>query len=58
MSDLLALDPTSMPTKDTTRPAPRFSLGAMFGRLMESLVASHSRQFEVSEPLFYRYPPI
>jgi hypothetical protein len=58
MSDLLALDPTSMPTKADPSPAHRFSLSAMFGRLMESLVASHSRQFEGSEPLFYRYPPI
>lgn len=58
MSDLLALDPTSMPSKDTARPAHRFSLAALFGKAMESLVASHSRQFEGSEPLFYRYPPI
>jgi hypothetical protein len=58
MSDSLALDPSPLPTERTTKPAHRFSLGAMFHNVMESLVAAHGRQFENSEPTFYRYPPI
>ena len=58
MSDSLALDPTPLPNNRTTKPARRFSLGAMFYNVMESLVSSHARQFENSEPTFYRYPPI
>jgi hypothetical protein len=58
MSDSLALDPSPLPNERTTRPTHRFSLGAIFRNAMESLVAAHSRQFENSEPLFYRYPPV
>jgi hypothetical protein len=58
MSDILALDPTSRTTERTTTPTHRFSLGAAFRNVMESLVAAHARQFENSEPTFYRYPPI
>jgi hypothetical protein len=57
MSDSLALDPSPVPNR-TTKPTHRFSLGAIFYNAMESLVAAHSRQFENSEPLFYRYPPV
>jgi hypothetical protein len=58
MSDSLALDPSPHTSEHATRPAHRFSLGSMIRSVLESLVASHSRQFENSEPLFYRYPPI
>ena len=58
MSDSLALAPSPLPTEHRTKPAHRFSLGAMFRNVMESLVAAHGRQFENSEPMFYRYPPI
>jgi hypothetical protein len=58
MSDSLALDPSSQTNEHTTLPARRFSFGAMFRAAMESLVAAHGRQFENSEPLFYRYPPV
>jgi hypothetical protein len=58
MSDSLALAPSPVPTQRTSKPAHRFSLGAMFRNAMESLVSAHARQFEDSEPLFYRYPPI
>jgi hypothetical protein len=55
MSDSLALGSS---TGQAKKPAHRFSLGAMFRNVMNSLVAAHGRQFENSEPLFYRYPPI
>jgi hypothetical protein len=58
MSDTLALDPSPRTNENVTTPAHRFSLGAMFRNVMESLVSAHSRQFEGSAPLFYRYPPI
>jgi hypothetical protein len=58
MSDSLALDPSPRTTEHPTKPGHRFSLGAMVRNAMESLVAAHARQFENSEPLFYRYPPI
>jgi hypothetical protein len=58
MSDSLALNHSPRTDEHSTKPAHRFSLGAMFRNAMEALVASHSRQFENSEPLFYRYPPI
>jgi hypothetical protein len=58
MSDTFALDPSPRTTEPAARPAHRFGLGALFRNVMESLVASHGRQFENSEPTFYRYPPI
>jgi hypothetical protein len=58
MSDSLALAPSPLPNDRTTKLTPRFSLGAIFRNAMESLVSAHSRQFENSEPLFYRYPPV
>lgn len=58
MSDSLALDPSPRTNEQSTRPAHRFSLGAVLRSAMESLVAAHGRQFENSEPLFYRYPPV
>jgi hypothetical protein len=58
MSDSLALDPSPRTNEQMTKPAHRFSLGAVLRNAMESLVAAHGRQFENSEPLFYRYPPI
>jgi len=58
MSDSLALHPLPLPNERTTKPAHRFSLGAMLRNAMESLVAAHGRQFENSEPTFYRYPPV
>jgi hypothetical protein len=58
MSDTFALDPSPQTTEHATRPAHRFSLGALFRNVMESLVAAHGRQFENSEATFYRYPPV
>jgi hypothetical protein len=58
MSDSLALDPSPRTSEQAARPTQRFSLGAMFRNAMDSLVAAHGRQFENSEPTFYRYPPI
>ncbi|MGA3001174.1 MAG: hypothetical protein ABSE20_05585 [Acetobacteraceae bacterium] len=58
MSDSLALAPSPRTTEHAAKPAHRFSLGAVLRNAMESLVAAHGRQFENSEPLFYRYPPV
>jgi hypothetical protein len=58
MSDSVALSSSSVQDERTTKPAPRFSVGNMLRTAMEALVASHSRQFEGAEPMFYRYPPI
>jgi hypothetical protein len=58
MSNSLALDPSPRTTEQPTKPAHRFSLGTMITNVLESLVVAHARQFENSEPTFYRYPPI
>jgi hypothetical protein len=58
MSDSLVLDPSPRTTEPAKQPTHRFSLGAVFHNVMESLVAAHGRQFEASEQTFYRYPPI
>jgi hypothetical protein len=58
MSECLALDPAPRPDEVTTKPAPSTGIGAMFKAALESLVAAHSRQFEDTDPLVYRFPPI
>lgn len=55
MSDFVALHP-SMPKRPANRT--RFSLGRMFGSMLEALVAASARNFAGHEQTFYRYPPI
>jgi hypothetical protein len=57
MSTSVALDPAPLPNKDGAKVASRRGFGAVFRAAMEALVASQSRRFENSEPLFYRLPP-
>lgn len=58
MSDLLALDRSSLPNKGSTMPARRSTLRTMLRNFMEALLSAHNRNFEKSGSTFYRYPPI
>ena len=58
MSDSLALQASSVPDGQITKPAARRGFGAAFKAVLESLVAAESRRFEDTQPLLYRFPPL
>jgi hypothetical protein len=58
MSDSLALQASSVTDEQITKPAARPGFGSMLKAVLESLVAAQTRQFENTQPLLYRFPPL
>jgi len=58
MFDSIALFPAVLRGTPTTKPAPRFSVTAMFKTALESLVKANSHRFPDNDTTVYRYPPV